>query len=168
MSCKCTYINTMVHVVSLKVKSSGSWLSWICALQWRHNGAMASQIISLTIDYSTIYSGADQRKHQSSVSLAFVWGIHRWLVNSPHKWPVTRKIFPVDDIIMCAVYPMGFTHGFVMLCFVVVLLPYFSGFLSYNYPHSSSESLHWHWDNHMIVSVPVKWFWRIWVKLISI
>ena len=40
--------------------------------------AMASQITSLMMDYSGIYSGADQRKHQSSVSLAFVWGTHRW------------------------------------------------------------------------------------------
>ena len=63
-------------------------------------GAMASQIISLTIVYSTVYSSADRRKHQSSTSLAFVWGIHRWPVNSPHKWPVTRKMFPFDDVIM--------------------------------------------------------------------
>ena len=62
--------------------------------------AMASQIISLTIVYSTVYSGADQRKHQSSASLAFVRGIHRWPVNFPHKGPVTRKIFPFDDVIM--------------------------------------------------------------------
>ena len=63
-------------------------------------GAMASQITSLTIVYSNIYSGADKRKHQISMSLAFVWGIHQWLVNSSHKWPVTRKIFPFDDVIM--------------------------------------------------------------------
>ena len=50
-------------------------------------GEMASQITSLTIVYSTVYPGADQRKHQSSASLAFVRGIHRW----PHKWPMTRK-----------------------------------------------------------------------------
>ena len=60
-------------------------------------GAMASQITSLTIVYST---GADQRKHQSSASLAFVRGIHRWPVNSPHKRPVTWKMFPFDDVIM--------------------------------------------------------------------
>ena len=42
----------------------------------------------------------DQRKHQSSASLAFVRGIHRWPVNSQHKWPVTRKMFPFDDVIM--------------------------------------------------------------------
>ena len=62
--------------------------------------AMASQITSLTIVCSTIYSGADQRKHQSSAPLAFVRGIHRGPVNSPHKWPITRKMFPFDDFIM--------------------------------------------------------------------
>ena len=62
--------------------------------------AIASQITSLTIVYSSVYSGADQSKHQSSASLAFVWGIHRGPVNSPHKWPVTRKMFPFDDVIM--------------------------------------------------------------------
>ena len=63
-------------------------------------GAIASQINSLTSVYSTVYSGADQRKHQSSAPLAFVWGIPRWPVNSPQKWPVTRKMFPFDDVIM--------------------------------------------------------------------
>ena len=61
---------------------------------------MASQITSLNIVYSTFYSGADQRKHQSSASLAFVWGIHQWPVNSLHKWAVMRKIFLFDDVIM--------------------------------------------------------------------
>ena len=63
-------------------------------------GAIASQITSLTIVYSTVYSGADQRKHQSSASLAFVRGNHRGPVNSTHKWPVTRKSFPFDDVII--------------------------------------------------------------------
>ena len=63
-------------------------------------GAMASQITSLVIVYSTVYSGADQRKHQSSASLAFVRGIHRGPVNSPRKGPVTWKMFPFDDVIM--------------------------------------------------------------------
>ena len=66
-------------------------------------GAIASQITSLTIVYSTVYSDADQRKHQSFASLAFVWGSHRGPVNSPHKWPVTRKMFPFDDVIMCGI-----------------------------------------------------------------
>ena len=62
--------------------------------------AIASLITSLTIVYSTVYSDADQRKHQSSASLAFVWGIHRGPANSPYKWPVTRKMFPFDDVNM--------------------------------------------------------------------
>ena len=69
---------------------------------------ITSQLISLTIVYSTVYSGADQRKHQSSASLAFVWWIHRWPVNSLHKWPVTRKMFPFDDVIMGSrLYPIS-------------------------------------------------------------
>ena len=64
-------------------------------------GAMASQITTLPIVYLIVYSGADQRKHQSSASLAFIRGIHRWPVNSPHKGPVTRTRLPFDDVIMC-------------------------------------------------------------------
>ena len=63
-------------------------------------GAIASHITSLTSVYSIVYSDADQRKHQSSESLAFVRGIHRGPVNSPYKWAVTRKRFPYDDVIM--------------------------------------------------------------------
>ena len=74
-------------------------------------GAMVSQITSLTLVYSTVYSGADQRKHQSSASLAFVRGIHRWPVNSPHKWPVTRNMFPFDDVIMIGLIQTTITHN---------------------------------------------------------
>ena len=62
--------------------------------------AMASQVTGATNVYLAICSGANQRKHQSSASLAFVRGIHRWPVNSSHKGPVTRKMFPFDDVIM--------------------------------------------------------------------
>ena len=70
---------------------------------------LASQITSLTVVYSIVYSGVNQRKHQSSASLAFVREIHRGPVNFPHKWPVTRKMFPFDDVIMAIVV-------FSMLC----------------------------------------------------
>ena len=73
-------------------------------------GAIASQITSLTIVYSAVYSCADQRKYQSSASLAFVQGIHRSPVNSPHKRPVTRKKFPLDDVIMFTPNPSGLVH----------------------------------------------------------
>ena len=61
---------------------------------------LASQITSLVVVYSIVYLGVNQRKHQSSASLAFVREIHRGPVNFPHKWPVTRKMFPLDDVIM--------------------------------------------------------------------
>ena len=63
-------------------------------------GAVASQFTSLTIVLSVVYLDTDERKHQSSAPLAFVRGIHRRPVKSPHKWPVTRKMFPFDDVIM--------------------------------------------------------------------
>ena len=81
--------------------------------------AMASRITSRTIVYSSVYSGIDQRKHQSSASLAFVGVIYRWPVNAQHIWiwiwtddqqilmsdsahkgSVTRKMCPFDDVIM--------------------------------------------------------------------
>ena len=65
---------------------------------------MASRITSINTFHSTVYSGADQRKHQSSASRPFVPGIHRWPVNYPHKWTVTRKVFPFDDVIMTINY----------------------------------------------------------------
>ena len=62
--------------------------------------AMASQIISVSIVHLAVCSGSDQRKHQSSASLAFEKGIHQWPVNSPHKGPVMQKMFPFADVIM--------------------------------------------------------------------
>ena len=69
-------------------------------------GVMAFQITSLTIVYSTVYSDADQRKHQSSASLAFFVG-NSPHVDSLHKWPVTRKMFPFDDVIMLQYVPFA-------------------------------------------------------------
>ena len=101
-------------VVAISHTGTGNVITGTVALQqatgtvasvltrWNHYsdvimGSMASQIISLTIVYLTVYSGGDQRKYQSSTSLVCRWGIHRWPVNSPHKRPVTRKMFPFDD-----------------------------------------------------------------------
>ena len=104
------------------------FMSWhhhaaICVLQKGHYDdvkmdAMASQITSLTIVYST-----EQSKHQSSAPLAFVWGIHRGPVNSPQKWLVTRKMFPFDDVIMVAYHmtPLGKSVGYLSL--IMVLYP---------------------------------------------
>ena len=76
--------------------------------------AMSSQITNRTSVYSAVYSRLDERKHQSSAPLAFLWGIHQSPVNSPHKWPVSRKMFSFDDVIMQSrSYPFWillFTH----------------------------------------------------------
>ena len=73
--------------------------------------AMASQITSLVIVYSTVYWGADQRKHKSSASLAFEMGIHRWSVNSPHKGPATQNMFPFDNVIMAVCNDSTISHA---------------------------------------------------------
>ena len=85
-------------------------------------GTMASKITSLRFVYSTVYSDENQRKHQSSASLAFVWGIHRGQVNSPHKWPVTRKMFPFDDVIMK--HPIAHLQGKIWGVFWELILWY--------------------------------------------
>ena len=73
-------------------------------IMWLHYSdvilsVMVSQITGILIVCSTDCSGADQRKHQSFASLAFLRGICWWPVDSPHKRPVKRKMFPFDDVI---------------------------------------------------------------------
>ena len=82
-------------------------------------GAMVSHITRLTIVYSTVCSGADQRKDQSSASLNFVRGIHRWPANSSHKGAVTRRMFQFNDVIMF--YQQGyFIYLFILLSHLLV------------------------------------------------
>ena len=95
--------NDMSALWKQTIKSYGHNISYY------HNndvmmGAVASQNTSLAIVYSTVYSDADQRKHQSSASLAFVRGIHRWPVISPHKGPETGNAddVPFDGVITFA------------------------------------------------------------------
>ena len=107
--------HALLHMICCKCQFMSRWLytEIVCNQQtWCKSmhidsiykdvimGAIAPQITSLTIVYSTVYSDADQTKHQSSASLSFVRGIHRGPVNSPHKWPVTRKRFLLDDVMM--------------------------------------------------------------------
>ena len=120
-------------------------------LRWRHNdGRIASQITSLTIVYSTVYSGAHQRKHQSSASLAFMRGIHRWPVNSPHKWPVTRKIFPFDDVIMWSNDYSVYCHKYFSIC-----------------TNELSLIREWHVQKYPIkyVSTSLLWFVLLWLYI---
>ena len=102
---------SLYWIRALKPNTSGERVDKVCimlSLGSHYNdvimGAITSQITSFTIVFSTVYLDLDQRKHQSSASLAFVRGIHRRPVNSPHKGPVTRKMFPFDDVIMSTGY----------------------------------------------------------------
>ena len=85
--------------------------------------AIASQVTGVSMVCSTVYSGAVQRKLKSSASLAFVRGIHRWPVDSPHKGPVTRKMFAFDEVIMrcCVVFWFSISQFY----------PYLSGLLNW-------------------------------------
>ena len=108
-----------IHLQAKKGKCMYVCCSEVCHYNDVIMSVVASQITSLTIVHPTVYSGADQRKHQSSASLAFVWGIHRWLVNSPHKRPVMRKMFPFDDVIMSIVIQklLLFLTGVLIFCY---------------------------------------------------
>ena len=98
--------NATIHFICLDTYCCILWFSWTQTLQGHHchyndaiMSAVASQITSLMIAYSTVDSDADQRKHQSSASLAFVQGIHRG-----HKWPVMQKMFWSDDVILVYIW----------------------------------------------------------------
>ena len=78
------------------------------ALQWRHN-----EHDGVSIVYWSVWSGADQRKHQSPASLAFVRGIHRSPMDSPKKGQVTQKCFHLITSSCCARY--RFSHSKFMM-----------------------------------------------------
>ena len=104
---------------------------------------MASQITSLSIVCSNIYPGAGQKKHQSSASLVFVRGIHRWPVNSPYKGPVTRKIFYLMTSSWTVQKPADNKCGAVIQCLprimqIVCALLHFV--VVWNWPISSMSS----------------------------
>ena len=102
--CGAFYWTISIALENIKVTFSCWAIIWINDYLIHYNdiimGEMASQITSLAIVYSAVKTGVDQRKHQNFTSLAFMRVIHRWPVNYPHKWPVTRKMFPFDDVIM--------------------------------------------------------------------
>ena len=82
------------------LKSPEHQQAWYWPLRWRHNdcgGVSNHQPHDCLLN--RIF-GRISKEHQSSASLAFVREIHRGPVNFPHKWPVTRKMFPFDDVIM--------------------------------------------------------------------
>ena len=90
-------------------------------LQWRHNEQdSVSNHQPHNCLLNCLFRPGSNKNNQSSASLAFVWGIHRGPVNSPHKWPVTRKMFLFDDVIMTAPIMISMLMVHVLLCKVIV------------------------------------------------
>ena len=116
-------------------------------------GTIASQITSFTIVYSIVYSDADHRKHQSSASLAFVCGIHRGPVNSPHKWPVTRKMFPFDDVVISWSFANNMIQSGTVLLISQLSCPNLAGNSSVNtFSSDHFISLQWRHNEHDRIS----------------
>ena len=136
--------------------------------------AVASQITSPTSVYSTVYSGVDQRKHQSSVSLAFVRGIHRWPLNSPQKGQVTRKMYPFDDVIMVPRYSEHWQSVHVWYIFNLNLLTsVWHYWISVSNAWFSElcldHSLYiWSWNRciNLLGHDPFCWNWTIWEPMV--
>ena len=119
--------------------------SWICFLHCGYHycdvilNAMTHQIAGVSIDNSTVCSGADQRTQQSPMLLSFVRGINRWPVDPTHKGSVTQKMFLFDDVIM-----------FICFCWIMIFIhPQYSG--SFTEPRAYHDEV-------------IKWkhFWRNW------
>ena len=111
-------------------------------LQWNFTHHYNDVIMSAMTSQITFCSGTDEIKHQSSASLAFVRGIHRWLVNSPHKGTVMRKMFPFDDVIMkCKIKNITKMH---LTKWFATYRTFCSGFHMMNMPLGSNDDW-WIW-----------------------
>ena len=118
---------------------------------------MASEITGVSVVCSTVCSGADQRKHQSSASLAFVRGVHRWPVESPQKGPVKRKMFPFDDVIM-AIPTIQCTHLSVVNSETVIDEPY--AWHEWDCPDEKAVFLEQKFVSALpLIATPVAWSW---------
>ena len=101
----CLRLHEVRHILNsiYPIKYAHGFILFGISLQWRHNGCDGVSNHQPHHCLLNRLSSTGQRKHQSSASLAFLPGIHRWPVNSPHKGPVTRKLLPFDDVLMFVV-----------------------------------------------------------------
>ena len=98
-------------------------------LQWRHN---EHDSVSNHQPHGCLLNCLFRQikeKHQSPASLAFVRGIHRGPVNSPHKGPVTRKMFSFDDVNILNSINQARRHIFQHICYCHFSLEFFQQFL---------------------------------------
>ena len=97
-------LNLSDHCACIFPNSRPCWamwcIRWTCLCQTHYSDIIISMMACQVTSFSTVCTGADERKHQNSASLAFVRGIHQWLLDSPYKGPVTWKMFPFDDVVV--------------------------------------------------------------------
>ena len=96
-------IGSELSIIRIWIKHDEEKIVEYSPLRWRHNehdSVSNHQPHDCLFNRIFRHSGTDQGKYQSSASLAFVRGMHRWPLNSPHKGPVTRKMFPFVEVIM--------------------------------------------------------------------
>ena len=86
------YINVRVFGPERQIRDYGVYQ----LTPWQRLKSPAPRLFTQPFIQETI----KENINESSASLAFVRWIHQWPVNSPHKWPVTWKKFPFDDVIM--------------------------------------------------------------------
>ena len=103
---------------------------------------MASHINGVSFVCSTICSGTDRRKHESSAAHAFVRGIHLWLVDFPHKGPVTRQMLLFDDVIMSFEKGMYIVVEFVIFADQISVIWRFVLF-------KSTSGVHFAWQHYL-------------------
>ena len=145
----------MIWVKSICTKPQQNTTKRDLCVSWGHYtdvtmSVMASQFTSLTIVYSTVYSGADKRKHQSSASLAFV--------------PVTRKMFPFDDVIMDELYlllyqfPMQvvFIYNYVMAISYQFSYCISRNFVEIRFPSERQPYINTHTETTQIICYDMK------------
>ena len=89
------------HSIVMQSQENSVCLICLCTLHWRHNGRdSVSNHQPHNCLLNRLFRRRSKKTSQLPVTGLCEWGIHRWPVNSPHKWPVTRKMFPFDDVIM--------------------------------------------------------------------
>ena len=71
---------------------------WMNLFITHYNDVIMSALVSLITN--CLFRCRSKKASKLRVTGLCVRGIHRWPVNSPHKGPVTRKMFPFDDVIM--------------------------------------------------------------------
>ena len=115
----CKLWNPMLWVICCLLYLRAVMHTW----QFSHiiMSAMSSQVTGVSIVYSNVCSGADQRQHSSSASLTFVRVVHRYPVKSPHKRPLTRKCFHLMTS-LCGCPLLCMTKGYFELNYWIELI----------------------------------------------